>query len=149
MKGDGWGREGWFQKALAEGIWHQKLNCFVQGPVLSGLSPGVPTLAAAVTSRAEKGHGKSSFAAGFAAAAERLQVKLPCRKEGFTIREVQFGQVAVGNLNQTGGTKAFSQGIQVLPLEREFSPCLLNPGGKNPKSMVFRQFGSLFQGIPW
>lgn len=34
--------EGWFQKALAEGIWHQKLNCFMQGPVLSVLGPGVP-----------------------------------------------------------------------------------------------------------
>lgn len=70
-------------------------------------------------------------------------MKLPCRKEGFPVREVQFGQVAVGNLNQTGVTKAFSQGMQVLSLEREFSPCLLNPRGKNAKSMGFRQFGSL------
>lgn len=98
MKGEGWVSERRLQKAFVEGSWHQKLKCFMQGPALSvlgpPLSPGV--LGTAVTSQAEKGRGKPSSAARFAAAAERLQVKLPCRKEGFMVREVKLDQVAEG-----------------------------------------------------
>lgn len=80
-------------------------------------------LGIAVSSKAEKGEGKSSQKAPAlwvgllqCTAADHLQVKLLGKKECFVMREVKFYRAAVSNLSRTRVTRTFSQGMQVPSL---------------------------------